>query len=175
MPLLGVIFVALITSSLPSITADEPVDNKVVSEDADKLNVVPTKDPKYKIYLHVIVRNAQGELISVADTLPCQFGRNCFEYMLHEVSDYVFDTLLGKKEIITIDNIKYEKVHHSNTLKVKIVKDQTSKWALDVCGTPLEKYGFYCATVFGTNKTTVMYLEVGDVITTNWIILRAMN
>ena len=65
-PLLSVIFVTLITSSVLSIAADDPVDNKVVSEDVDKLNVVPTEDLKYEIYLHVVVRNAQDELINVA-------------------------------------------------------------------------------------------------------------
>ena len=52
--MLGVIFVALITSSVLSIAADDPVDNKVVPEDADKLNVVPTKNSKFEIYLHVV-------------------------------------------------------------------------------------------------------------------------
>ena len=113
--LFSVIFVALIAGSVEYVAADEPVDNKVVSEDADKLNVVPTKDPKYKIYLHVVVRNAHGELVSIADTIPCQFGRNCSTYMPHEVTDYAFDTLLGKKEIITIDDIKYEKVQFSTS------------------------------------------------------------
>ena len=28
------------------------------------------------------------------------------------ITDYVFDTLMGEKEIITIDNIKYEKVQY---------------------------------------------------------------
>ena len=63
--LLGVIFVSLITSSLPSIAVDDSDGNNVVSEDADKLDVVPTKSPEYKIYLHVIVRNAQDQLVSV--------------------------------------------------------------------------------------------------------------
>ena len=181
-PLLGVIFVILITSSVPSIAVDDPVDNKEVSEDADKLNIVPTEDPKYKIYLHVIVRNAQSELIGVTETLPCQFGSNCFEYMpkcylcreAHEVTDYAFDTLLGKKEIITIYNIKYEKVHLSNSYEVKEVKEQTARWVVELCGEPVKKHGLECAKIFH-NKTTVVYLEVGDVITTNWTILRELN
>ena len=177
--LFSVIFVALIAGSVEYVAADEPVDNKVVSEDADKLNVVPTKDPKYKIYLHVIVRNAQGELISVADTLPCQFGRNCFEYMPHEVSDYAFDTLLGKKEIITIDNIKYEKVQFSTSsdnpwLFDVYDRELTGIWEVEICGEPIKKYGYECTNIFWT-RTGLVFLEVNDVTTSNWTILREIN
>ena len=34
-------------------------------------------------------------------------------YIPHKISDHVFDTLMGKKEIVTIDNIKYEKVQYT--------------------------------------------------------------
>ncbi len=92
MLLLGVIFVTLITSSVLSIAADDPAGNNVVSEDADKLNVVPTKDPKYKIYLHVVVRNAHGELISVAEGSWCKlFEIDCSVHMHPEITDYAFD------------------------------------------------------------------------------------
>ena len=40
--LLGVIFVALITNSVPSIAEDDSGSNNADSEDADKLNIVPT-------------------------------------------------------------------------------------------------------------------------------------
>ena len=81
--LLGVIFVILITSSVLPITADESVDNKVSFEDTDKLIFFTPKDPKYEIYVQVLVRNVQGELISVAETLPCEAGNYCSEYFDH--------------------------------------------------------------------------------------------
>ena len=42
----------------------------------------------------------------------------------HQITDHVFDTLMGKKEIVTIDNIKYEKVQYtfSPTLEQRTVK-----------------------------------------------------
>ena len=42
----------------------------------------------------------------------------------HQVTDHVFDTLMGKKEIITIDNIKYERVQYifSPTLEQRTVE-----------------------------------------------------
>ena len=184
--LLGVIFVALITSSLPSIAVDDSGGNNVVSEDADKLDVVPTKSPEYKIYLHVIVRNAQDQLVSVSETMDGG-------YFAHEITDYAFDHSLplvsgvniksdatvlpptGKKEIIIIDNMKYEKVQYSDSYMFNSENELTSKWALNVCGEHVRKYTDGCARIFGTTTITVVYLEVDDVITTNWTILREFN
>ena len=184
--LLGVIFVSLITSSLPSIAVDDSGGNNVVSEDADKLNVVPTKSPKYKIYMHVIVRNVQDQLVSVSETMDGG-------YFAHEITDYAFDHSLplvsgadiksdatvlpptGKKEIIIIDNMKYEKVQYSDSYMFNSEKELTSKWALNVCGEHVRKYMDGCARIFGTTTITVVYLEVDDVITTNWTILRELN
>ena len=185
--LLGVIFVALIAGSVEYVAADEPVDNKVVSEDADKLNVVPTKDPKYKIYLHVVVRNAHGELINVMDKNPCHDTAKLLasswgcraEYLDHEITDYAFDTLLGKKEIITIDNIKYEKIQFSTSsdnpwLFDVYDRELTHIWEVEICGEPIKKYGYECTNIFWT-RTSVVYLEVSDVTTANWTILRELN
>ena len=184
--LLGVIFVSLITSSLPSIAVDDSGGNNVVSEDADKLDVVPTKSPEYKIYLHVIVRNAQDQLVSVSETMDGG-------YFVHEITDYAFDhslplvsgvdiksdaTMLpptGKKEIIIIDNMKYEKVQYSDTFMLNSEQELKSKWGLNVCAEHVKKYGGECARIFGTASITVMYIEVDDVITTNWTILREFN
>ena len=178
-PLLGVIFVILITSSVPSIAVDDPVDNKEVSEDADKLNIVPTEDSKYEIYLNVVVRNAQGELISVAETSPCKSGMNCSIYLPHEITDYAFDTLLGKKEIITIDKIKYEKVQFNTSSKYRELfdvydREPTGVWEVEVCGEPIKKYGYECTNIFWS-RTSVVYLEMGDITTVYWTILRETN
>ena len=177
--LLGAIFIVLITSSLPSIIADDPVDDKVVSEDTDKLNVVPTKNSKFKIYLNAVVRNAQGELINVAETSQCKFGMNCSIYLPHEVTDYTFDTLLGKKEIVTIDNIKYEKVQFNTSSNYALLfdiydRELTGVWEVEICGEPIKKYGSDCTNVFWS-RTSVVYQEMGDVTTVYWTILREMN
>ena len=79
--LLSAIFVALITSYTPSVAVDEPADT--------------TEDLKYKIYLHVVVRNGHGELVTVTDLIPCKSRIGCSSYLPHEVTDYAFDTLLG--------------------------------------------------------------------------------
>ena len=174
--LLGIIFVALITSSIPPIIADESFDNEESFEDS-----------KYKIYLHVLVRNAQGELVTVAETLPCELRSICSEYMDHEVTDYAFDEL-GKKEIITIDNIKYEKIQFSdsygktaNTITYynqylfdMYDREPTGRWVVKICGESLKQFGFECAKIF-QSRTSIVWLEVGDVTTSNWTVLKKIN
>ena len=174
--LLSIILVALITSSIPPIIADESIDNEEYFEDS-----------KYKIYLHVLVRNAQGELVTVAETLPCKLGSICSEYMNHEVTDYVFDEL-GKKEIITIDNIKYEKIQFSdsygktaNTITYynqylfdMYDREPTGRWVVKICGESLKQFGFECAKIF-QSRTSIVWLEVGDVTTSNWTVLKKLN
>tara|TARA_B100001146_G_scaffold204074_1_gene197070 strand:- start:298 stop:804 length:507 start_codon:yes stop_codon:yes gene_type:complete len=161
--LLGIIFVALITSSVPSSAIDD----------------TSTKNLKFEIYLHTVVRNAQGELISVAETSQCKFEMNCSIYLPHEITDYVFDTLLGKKEIITIGDIKYEKVQFDTSSKyIELFdvhdRELTGTWEVDVCGEPIEKYGYECVKVFWS-RTSVVYLEMGDVTTVYWTILRQIS
>ena len=185
--LLSVIFVALITNSVPTIATDDSDDNNTDSKDADKLNVVPTKDQKYEIYLHVTVRNVHGDLVSITNKESCSnvskllaSGWGCrVEYLDHEITDYAFDKLLGEKEIITVDNIKYEKVQIStssdNTWLFDVYDHELIQtWDVEICGEPSKKYGYDCAEIFWTS-TSVVYLEIDDVTTANWTILREMN
>ena len=173
--LFSIIFVTLITGSIPSITADESVDNEVFFEDL-----------KYEIYLHVLVQNAQGELISVAETLPCKY--NCASvYFDHEVTDYAFDEL-GKKEIIIINNIKYEKIQFSDSYGLTDTsmtydkrnlfemddREPAWEWVVEICGEALNEFGFDCAQIF-KSRTSVVWLEPGDVTISNWTILKKIN
>ena len=176
----------LVTGSVQSVIAGESGNNNTVSEDGDKLNIIPTENTKYKIYLHVIVRDAQEQLVSVSETMDGG-------YFAHEITDYAFDHGLAlvssfsvksdaiilptndKKEIIIIDNVKYEKIQYSDTFTFNSKQSQKSKWALNVCGESMTKYGGECARIFGTSTITIMYPEINDVITTNWTILREMN
>ncbi len=181
MVLLGVIFVALITNTVSSIAVDDSGGNEMVSEDVDKLNAVPTKDSKYKIYLNTVVRNTQGELISVAEGSWCKlFEINCSVHMHHEITDYAFDTMFGEKEIVTVDNIMYEKVQFSTWSEYTWLFDtsdrkQVGVWEVEVCGeVMLQSTGYECNKIF-YSRTSFVYFELGDVATTNWTILRELN
>ena len=106
MPLLGVIFVALIACSIQSIYADHE-SGKGIFKDRSEVDLVTTENTNYQVYLQAVLRNGDGQLISVTENTKTG------AYIPHEISDYVFDTLMGEKEIIIIDNIKYEKVQYT--------------------------------------------------------------
>ena len=188
-----IIFLTLITNSAQSTAVDDSGGNEMVSEDVDKLNAVPTKDSKYKIYLNTVVRNTQGELISVAEGSWCKlFEIDCSVHMHPEITDYAFDTLLGEKEIITIDNIMYEKVQFSTWSEYTWLFDtsdrkQVGVWEfydhtsfantafVEVCGeVMLQSTGNECNKIF-YSRASFVYFELGDVATTNWTILRDLN
>ena len=97
MPLLGIIFVILLTGSVQSISADLP---------EPFIFNVELKDSKYQVYVQIIHRNEDGKLISVTESSLSG------AYLPHKITDDIFDTLMGKKEIITIGNMKYEKVQY---------------------------------------------------------------
>ena len=108
MLLLSVIFVTLIAGSIQSVTADHLEPGKGIFKDKAKIETVATQDSNYQIYLQTVLRNGDGQLISVSE------GTSGNGYIIpHKVTDHVFDTLMGKKEIVTIDNIKYEKVQYT--------------------------------------------------------------
>ena len=188
-----IIFLTLITNSAQSTAVDDSGGNEMVSEDVDKLNAVPTKDSKYKIYLNTVVRNTQGELISAAEGSWCKlFEIDCSVHMHPEITDYAFDTLLGEKEIITIDNIMYEKVQFSTWSEYTWLFDtsdrkQVGVWEfydhtsfantafVEVCGeVMLQSTGYECNKIF-YSRASFVYFESGDVATTNWTILRDLN
>jgi len=176
--LLSTIFVALISCSIQSISADDLDPKQGFSEEKKLLNFSKdskwvsfssTKDSKYLIHLQAIVRNAQGQLISVTETSD---GK----YLGHEVTDTVFDKISDEKEIVIIDNMKYQKIHLS---QMHYVQDWTLEGILhdDVHTAWYVKFNFgqdewYNAFATATSNLSV---EEDDVVTIHWTILRAMN
>jgi len=115
--LLSITFVLLITGSIQSVTADHLEPGQGIFKNEIAVEFIPTNDSNYQIYLQTVLRNGDGQLISVAEGM--------YGFVIpHQVTDHVFDTLMGKKEIVTIDNIKYEKVQYtfSPTLEQRTVK-----------------------------------------------------
>ena len=104
--LLSAIFVALIACSIQSVSADHETD-KGIFKNENEVDLVTTQDSDYQVYLQAVLRNGDGQLINVTENTKTG------AYIPHEISDYVFDMLMGEKEIIIIDNIKYEKVQYT--------------------------------------------------------------
>ena len=162
--LLSVIFV-LVTGSIHYISADDSTDSQ------EPGLIVTTEDSKYQLHIQVILRNAEGHLIGVTEGT---YGL----YVPHKLTDNSFDTLFGEKKIVTVDGIKYEKVQFGRDFNAMAYLGQAGVgglWLVQVCGEISKQFNdVECANIFEA-RTNQVVLEVGDIVTTNWVILRTMN
>ena len=193
--LLSIIFVVLITGSIQSVTADHSEPDQGIFKNEQTLpELEAIKDSNYQIYLQTVLRNGDGQMISVAE------GMHGF-VIPHQISDHVFNTLMGKKEIVTIDNIKYEKVQYtfSPTLEqrtektypifeefpIEYVIEEDARaqmkedirdyyrWVIHYCAT-FKGHVYTCIPVFQA-FTVVELVTHTDVVTHQWTILRVLN
>ena len=67
--LLSVIIVTLIASSIQSISADHLLPGDGVFKNENDVNIASSIDSKYQIHLHMIVRNAQNQLVGVSQAV----------------------------------------------------------------------------------------------------------
>jgi len=197
--LLSITFAVLIIGSIQSVTADHLEPGKGLFKDEKAVEMAKTEDTNYRVYLQTVLRNADGQLIGVihGSTDGLQGW-----VMPHKITDHVFDTLMGEKEIVTIDNIKYEKVQYTFTptlvqrwtaiyplfsevvIEFKVEEDARmdmnsyvkdySVWKLQHCADWGDDHGLSCIPLFQVLIPTIT-LEPDDVITLNWTILREFN
>jgi hypothetical protein len=174
--LLGAIFVTLIAGSVQSISADHlELGGKGIFKDQNRINFKQTTDSnsKYQIHLHTEIRNAQGQLVSVAET-----SRG--NYIPHEISDLLFYEKLGvEPEIVTIDNIKYEKVQYVSSPSVgendiEFFTISTLMLCGEIEGHDPTGFSLPCMSVFQAS-TAVVFVTQTDVVTNHWTILRVMD
>ena len=165
--LISVIFTTLIIGSIQFISADHLEPGLGIFKNEKVINTISTEDSKYQIYVTVEIRNVQGELISVTEAT-----RGI--HIAHEITDYTFNEKLGEKEIITIDNIKYEKHQFmvSHNFPEDVVKLK-AKWTFPICG-EIGGHSDVCVPVFQVN-TDAVYIEEDDVAKNYWTVLREMN
>jgi hypothetical protein len=196
--LLSAIFVALIACSIQSISADHETDKGIFKDKSD-VSLVTTQDSDYQVYVQLVHRNGDGHLISIIES-TANAG-----HISHKLTDDIFDTLMGKKEIIIIDNIKYEKVQYtfSPTLEQRWmgmypILGNPITININVEGDALVEINeknkdhniwkiHYCADFANIGHdglqcipifqvlVPTMTLEPTDVITQHWTILRDMN
>jgi hypothetical protein len=193
--LLSAIFLTLISYSAQSVAADHLEPGDGIYKNLGDVNIVPTKDSKYKIHLQLILRTNDGQLINITES------SRSGAYVPHAIADHVFDTLMGKKEIITIDNVTYEKVQYryTPTLEHRFMglypifsenydlefestpearekmheHKEFSMWKIHYCAT-FEGHGFSCIPVF-QDLVPTMTLAQHDIVTQQWTILRILN
>ena len=193
--LLGTIFLTLTACFVQSVAADHLEPGEGIYKDASDVNLAITQDSKWKVNLQMILRTGDGQLINVTES-----STNA-AFIPHRITDHVFDTLMGEKEIVTIDDIKYEKVQYTYTptlehrfmglypifseyydLEFKSTPEAReqmhkhkdfSMWKIHYCAT-FEGHGFSCIPIF-QDLVPTMTLEEHDVITHQWTILRILN
>ena len=108
--LLSMIFgTALIIGSVQYVAADHLEPGKGIFADEGVAYIIETKGSPYQVYLQSVIRNGDGQLINVTESTAVG------AYVPHEITDHTFNTFMGKKEIVTIGNIKYEKVQYTHT------------------------------------------------------------
>ena len=195
---LSAVFIALIACSIQSISADHE-SGEGIFKDKSEVNLADTKNTNYQVYVQVVHRNVDGQLISIIES-TANAG-----HISHKLTDDIFDTLMGEKEIVIIDNIKYEKVRYTfsptleqrwmgmypipDQIKINInvkgdalvqINEKTkdySLWKIHYCADFANighHDGLQCIPIFQVLVPT-MTLEPTDVITQHWTILRAIN
>jgi len=193
--LASVIFTILIGCSTQSVIADHSEPGDGIYKDFRDVNIVTTQDSKWEDNLQTILRTGDGQLINVTESTANA------AYIPHRITDHVFDTLMGEKEIITIDSTKYEKVQYTFTPTLEhrfmglypifsenydlefestpeareLMKSQKdfSMWKIHYCA-DFEGHGFSCIPVF-QDLVPNMTLEPRDIITHQWTVLRMLN
>jgi len=191
----SIVFAILIGCSVQSVAADHVEPGGIYKNYGDVNLVTTTQESKWEINLQVIIRTSDGQLINVTESTASA------AYIPHKITDHVFDTLMGEKEIVTIDNTKYEKVQYRYTptlehrfmglypifsenydLEFKSTPEAREKmhehkdfsmWKIHYCAT-FEGHGFSCIPIF-QDLVPTMTLEEHDIITHKWTILRILN
>ena len=170
--LLCTIFVMLIMGSIHSIYADE-TNNKETYE--DDITLVSTKDSKWEIHVQIVVRNSVGQLVGISEAAGGV-------YVPHKITDNAFETVLpGEITIVTIDDVKYEKLQFSDSYQVGTVgydKDSISNqpglWLVRICGELANSVGAECVHIFQVRAAQVV-VDNDEIVTTNWTILRQLG
>jgi len=196
MVLSSVIFVILIGCSTQYVIADHDEPGDGIYKNFGDVNLITTnQESKWQVNLLTILRTDDGQLINITESTASA------AYIPHRITDHVFDTLMGEKEIVTVDNIKYEKVQYAFTptlehrfmglypifsenynLEFQSTPEAREKmgdqkdfsmWKIHYCAS-FEGHGYSCIPIF-QDLVPNMTLEPRDVITHQWTILREMN
>ena len=167
----------LIIGSIQYVSGDHSRGGDGIFKDETHVNIADSIGSKWLIHVQLMVQNTEGQLINVSESMHGS-------YIPHNVSDYVFDEYLGKKEIVTIDNIKYEKVQYIEISDVdtytgffnSVSTDMHSLWRLEFCLKTNEhgnEQGISCIPIFQTTTSHVPLGE-GDIFRQTWTILREL-
>ena len=144
------------------------IQNVLATHDLEEIfKRTPIKNSEYHFHLQLVYRDADGGLISVAE------ATNGY-YIPHDVTDDAFDTHFGKKEIVVVDNIKYEKVQYYQ----KSIAGYDQIWMMVGIEYPAITYESETVrideSIFAA-FAPLSYVEEGDTVDARWTIFREFN
>jgi hypothetical protein len=179
--MLSAIIITLIVSSAQTAIA------------TDKYAPDPDLNLRYEVYSQSVVRDTHGQLLSVSESTSAVVLISSFSdgVLIPGLVDYVIDdNLLSEKKIVTISNVKYEKIQFQNEkvidhdvltnspgigtqggdTKTGVFSGGTWKFCGDFTG----KYGYQCIPMFKARMPQIHMAE-DNILTTQWTILRMVN
>ena len=189
--MLGIILTSLLAGSVQYVAADHTHDDNGIFKNKSEANTISTKDTKYDVHIQVVVRNIDGQLISISES------KNSM-HIPHTITDYILDNKVSKKEIVNINNIKYEKFQIIDTptleqrasglypvlseipIQINIQTEKTqppniTRWVVHYCADFTELgHSFTCIPLFQSLTPSISLTE-GDVVVNQWTILRPMG
>ena len=168
--LLTSISTVLIIGFVQPVFSDHLLDESGIFLDENRINLISSKNSQYQIHLQVEVRNSQDQLITVSE-------HNVGQFIPHEITDVVFNREFAKKEIITIEGIKYEKAQFTRSITAVEVFNHmlneamfVGQWLFPICG-EFVGHPYQCIPIFEVTGATV-YLEDDDTVKQKWTVLR---
>ena len=156
------IFTALIAGSIQNVLAEDITDI---------FKPVTIKNAEYQFHLQAVLRDTDDRLISVTE------ATNGY-YISHEITDESFDKCFGanicKKEIVVIDNKKYEKIQFTDKFSLEVRAALMSFLIAELSIVDGNEITFVDAPVFQA-FVPLVYLEEDNVIHVQWTIFRELN
>ena len=132
-----------------------------------------TKDSKWEIHVQIVVRNSVGQLVGISEAAGGV-------YVPHKITDNAFETVLpGEITIVTIDDVKYEKLQFSDSYQVSTgiydeagMNNHPGLWLVRICGVA-DVVGAECIHIFQVRAAQVV-IDKDEIVTSNWTILREL-
>ena len=190
----GVIFSSIIMTLIVSSTQTAiAADDESWYEDRRFYTVDPDLNLSFEVYLQSVVRDTQGQLLSVSESTAGWVILTSFAdgVQIPNLVNIVIDNnVITEKKVVTIDNVKYEKIQFETERMINqnfiLNSNPDTNWNGDgmtgmalgtvwkFCADFSGKYGYQCVPVFGA-KTPMAHIAEGDVMTNQWTVLRSMN
>ena len=160
--MLGCIFTVLIACSVQPVLAQDITDI---------LQPVPVRDSEYQFHLQAVHRDTDDRLISVVESTHGY-------YIPHEITNESFNDCFGsnicKKEIVVVDNKKYEKIQFSEKYSLEVRSTLMFLIIAKLSVDDGNEIVMVDAPIFQA-FVPLIHLEEDNVIQTQWTIFRKLN